>query len=88
MFRSSWKVNIGACPCIGYGGYLPFLFSIATKALFFHHFHGGTSLDFSSGVALFIPEKALRNVFYVDVDGGDCGGCRVVDDCFEHHERF
>ena len=52
---------------------LPSLFSIAGKALFFHYFHGGSSLGLSVGVALSVPEKALRNVFHLDVGRGNCG---------------
>ena len=52
--------------------YLPYLFSIAPEALFFHHFCGGSSLGLPVGVALFVPEKAFRNVFHLDVGDGNC----------------
>ena len=67
---------------------LSYIFSIAAKVLFFHYFHGGASLGLPVGMALFVPEETLRNVFYVDVNNRHCSGCGVVDDCAEHHERL
>ena len=88
MLRLLRKVNIGVRLCIRHGGCLPYFFSIAPEALFFHHFHRGSSLGLPVGVALSVPEKTLRDVFHLDVDDRHRGGRGTVDDCFEHHERL